>query len=356
MAESNKTEKATQKKRRDERKKGNTYQSKDVISIGMIIMGFVLVSQLGGFITAQVNTLYDRQIAHIQTVQNLTVAGCMQIMREAAFVFFISVIPIGMALALTGIVMTGMQTRFLVAGDLLKFKFNRISFIQGMKRLVSLRSVVQLVKSLIKIMVIMLLIYDSMKDLLSIVPDILNARMDETISFLIGRSMSLVFRVCLIFIGVAVLDLAYQKYDYEKKLRMSKQEVKDEYKQTEGDPYIKGKIKEKQRSMSMNRMIQQVPQADVIIRNPTHFAIALKYDIDNDPAPIVLAKGQDHLAKRIIDIGLQHNVLITENKPLARGLYQAVEVNSYIPGEFYQAVAEVMAWVYSNKDKGKKQG
>lgn len=355
MAESNKTEKATPKKRRDERKKGNAYQSKDVISIGMIIIGFALISKLGGFIMTQVKGLYGSQIIHIQDLHELTITGCMQIMREAAFVFSICVIPIGMALALTGVVMTGMQTRFLVSGDLLKFKFSRISFIQGLKRLLSLRSVVQLVKSLIKIMVIMLLIYYSVKDLLSIVPDMLNTPMDETIRFLISRSMSLVFRVCLIFVGVAILDLAYQKYDYEKKLRMSKQEVKDEYKQTEGDPFIKGKIKEKQRSMSMNRMIQQVPQADVIIRNPTHFAIALKYDIERDPAPIVLAKGQDLMAKRIIDIALQHQVLITENKPLARGLYQAVEAGSYIPGEFYQAVAEVMAWVYSNKEKGKKQ-
>ncbi|MDD4542116.1 MAG: EscU/YscU/HrcU family type III secretion system export apparatus switch protein, partial [Eubacteriales bacterium] len=119
--------------------------------------------------------------------------------------------------------------------------------------------------------------------------------------------------------------------------------------------FIKGKIKEKQRKMSMNRMIQQVPYADVIIRNPTHYAVALKYDIEKDFAPIVLAKGQDYMAKRIIEIGERNKVLITENKPLAKGLYEMVEVNSYIPGEFYQAVAEIMAWVYSNKDKDKKQ-
>lgn len=356
MAESNKTEKATPKKRRDERKKGNAYQSKDVVSISTIIIGFLLVSKLGTFIAVQVKGLYGRQLTYMQDLHELTIASCMQIVREASLVFSICVIPLALALAFTGVIMTGVQTRFLVSGDLLKFKFSRISFIQGMKRLFSLRSVVQLVKSLIKIMVIMLLIYYSMKDLLSIVPDMLNTPMDETVSFLIDRSMSLVFRVCLIFVGVAILDLVYQRYDHEKKLRMSKQEIKEEYKQTEGDPFIKGKVKEKQRSMSMNRMIQQVPQADVVIRNPTHFAIALKYDIENDPAPMVLAKGQDHMAKRIIDMALRHDVLITENKPLARGLYPLVEAGSYIPGEFYQAVAEVMAWVYRNKDEDKKQG
>ena len=136
---------------------------------------------------------------------------------------------------------------------------------------------------------------------------------------------------------------------------MTKQDIKDEYKQTEGDPFIKGKIKEKQRKMSMNRMIQQVPFADVIVRNPTHYAIALKYDVETDLAPMVLAKGQDYMAKRIVDAGEKNKVLITENKPLAKGLYEMVDVNDYIPAEFYQAVAELMAWVYSNKDKGKKQ-
>jgi flagellar biosynthetic protein FlhB len=156
-------------------------------------------------------------------------------------------------------------------------------------------------------------------------------------------------------VGLAVLDFAYQKYDYEKKLMMTKQEIKDEYKQTEGDPFIKGRIREKQRRMSMNRMIQQIPFADVVVRNPTHFAVALKYDINKDAAPIVLAKGRDQVAKRIIDAAMKNNILITENRPLARSLYEQVELNDYIPAELYQTVAELMAWVYSNKDKVKKQ-
>jgi flagellar biosynthetic protein FlhB len=200
----------------------------------------------------------------------------------------------------------------------------------------------------------MWIIYASVKDLLIITPDMLNASLDNNLNFMMDRIMSIVYKICLIFVVVAVLDFAYQKYDYEKKLKMTKQEVKDEYKQTEGDPFIKGKIREKQRRMSMNRMIQQIPSADVIVRNPTHFAVALKYDINNDQAPIVLAKGQDYMAKRIIAAAEKHKILITENKPLARSLYEMVEVNSYIPAELYQAVAELMAWVYSMREKGKK--
>lgn len=354
MAESNKTEKATPKKKRDERKKGNAFQSRDVVSVVSLIIGFVLISKLGRFIMTQVKELYVGELNRMKGLYDLSITSCLQIMRESMLVFFISTIPILLVLAITGIVMTGAQTGFLVSGELLKFKYNRISMLEGLKRMMSVRSVVQLVKSLIKVVVIMWVIYASIKDLMLVTPDMLNTSFDSNIAFMMGRIMSIVYKICLIFVAVAILDFAYQKFDYEKKLMMTKQEIKDEYKQTEGDPFIKGKIREKQRRMSMNRMIQQVPDADVIVRNPTHFAVALKYDINKDQAPIVLAKGQDHMAKRIIAIAEKNKILITENKPLARSLYELVGVNDYIPAELYQAVAELMAWVYSTKDKGKK--
>lgn len=354
MAETNKTEKATPKKKKDERKKGNAFQSRDVVSVATIIIGFILISKLGGFIMSQIKELYISELQKMSGFSTLSIPGALQIMRESMLVFFLSTVPILIVLTLTGIIMTGAQTGFLVSGELLKFKSNRISMIEGFKRMLSVRSLVQLVKSLIKVAVILWIIYTGVQDLLVVTPDILNTSFDESISFMMDRIMSIVYKICLIFVAIAVLDFAYQKFDYEQKLKMTKQEVKDEYKQTEGDPFIKGKIKEKQRKMSMNRMIQQVPHADVIVRNPTHFAVALKYDLEKDMAPIVLAKGQDHMAKRIIAAGVKHNILITENKPLARSLYETVEVNSYIPAELYQAVAELMAWVYSTREKGKK--
>ena len=352
MAETNKSEKATPKKKKDERKKGNAFQSRDVISVVMLIVGFIFISKMGGFIGSKLKGLYIRELTHASVMYDLTIANCMQILREFVLVFFITTAPILIALAFTGAVMTGAQTGFLVSAERLKFKFNRISIIQGFKRMFSLRSAVQLVISIIKVAVIMWVIYTCVQDLLIVAPDMLNTSFDENIAFMMDRMMHIVYKICLIFVVVAVLDFSFQKYDYEKKLRMTKQEVKDEYKHTEGDPFIKGKIKEKQRKMSLNRMIQQVPNADVIIRNPTHYAVALKYDLEKDHAPIVMAKGQGHVAKRIIDIGLKHNILITENKPLAKNLYQMVEINDYIPAELYQAVAEVMAWVYSNKKRG----
>lgn len=352
MAESNKTERATPKKRKDERKKGNTFQSKDLISIVVLVMAFIMISKVAGFIARQVHILFVEQLERVATVYILSPPVIFAIMIDSFKVFLLSALPIMLMISVTIILMTGVQTRFLVSGDLIKFKYSRISIIEGTKRLFSLRSVVELVKSLIKIAVIVYIIYLNIKDLLIVTPDLMNVGITETVMFMKDRTLSLVFSICLIFIVVAVLDYTYQWYDYEKKLKMSKQEVKDEYKQTEGDPFIKGKIKEKQQKMSMNRMIQKVPTADVIVRNPTHFAVALKYDIENDMAPVVVAKGQDYLAARIIRIAEENKIMIVENVPLARALYQQVDIDNYIPGEFYKAVAELMAWVYGEK-KGK---
>jgi len=165
--------------------------------------------------------------------------------------------------------------------------------------------------------------------------------------------MSMVKTICMVFIAVAIFDFAYQMFDYNKKLKMDKQEIKDEYKQMEGDPQVKGQRRNMQRQMSMNRMMAAVPEADVIVRNPTHYAVALKYDMDQDVAPIVVAKGKDLIALRIVEIGEKNNVPIQENRPLARGLYEMTEINDTIPAELYKAVAELLAWVYGNKKKDK---
>ncbi|KNZ42636.1 flagellar biosynthesis protein FlhB [Acetobacterium bakii] len=353
MAQSDKTEKATPKKKKDERKKGNAYQSKDVVSVILLFMGFFLISQLGLFIVLQIRGLYQGQMAKIGELQTLTVTTCMQILRESIQVFFIATLPIVIVLAISAIIMVGVQTGFLVSGDLIKFKHSRISLMQGIKRLFSLRSLMELAKSIVKVLLVLITIYTFVKGLLTVAPDLLSTQLNESISYMGEQIIAMVTKICLIFSVVAILDYAYQKYDYEKKLMMTKQEIKDEYKQSEGDPQIKGKIKEKQRQMSQNRMMQQVPTADVIVRNPTHFAIALKYDIDHDAAPIIIAKGKDSLALRIVEVGEKHNVPIKENRLLARGLYEMAEVNDYIPAELYQAVAELIAWVYSEKEKGK---
>ncbi|WP_296560033.1 flagellar biosynthesis protein FlhB [uncultured Acetobacterium sp.] len=351
MAGSEKTEKATPKKRKDERKKGNTFQSQDVVSVVLLFMAFFMLNLMVPFIYQQLKKNYHGQMDKVASMDTLTVTSVGQLFREAALVYFVSVLPVAVVIMIIAIIMSGVQTGFLVAADGLKPKFNRINPLSGIKRMVSIRSVVELLKSMAKVALIIGVIYTTILSIIPMTPDMLATKLDANLIFMNDQIISMVQTVCLIFSVVAILDYAYQRYDYEKKLKMTKQEVKDEYKQTEGNPEIKGKIRQKQREMSMSRMMQMVPQADVIVRNPTHYAVALKYDMDHDVAPLVLAKGKDHIAMRIVSVAAENKILIKENKALARGLYESVEINDYIPAELYKAVAELMAWVYSNKKK-----
>jgi flagellar biosynthetic protein FlhB len=352
MADTNKTEKATGKKRSDERKKGNVFKSRDVVSVFSLLLGFIMISLLSGYIYGRVRELYLYIMDFAGSANTFTAAQAGVIAKQAVLTSAAAVAPILVVMFLVAIFANALQTKFLLSWDLLKPKFNRLNPISGAKRMfLSLNSIIELLKSIVKIAVVFGLVYGTISELMSVAPDLLNTRLDEGLLYMLDEIMHMVYVVCLIFTGVAILDFFYQRYDYEKKLRMSKQEVKDEYKQTEGDPMIKGKRREKQREISMSRMMQQIPQADVVVRNPTHFAVALKYDIDADPAPLVLAKGQDYVALRMIAIAERHNVLMMENPSLARSLYAAADVGGYIPASFYNAVAEVMAWVYEQQNR-----
>jgi flagellar biosynthetic protein FlhB len=324
-----------------------------VVSVVLLFVAFFVLNLLVPFIYQQLKNVYIAQMKKIVTLDTLTVSSANQLFRESAIVYFISVLPVAVVIMIVAIIMSGVQTGFLITGDALKPKFNRINPLSGIKRMFSLRSVVELLKSLAKVVLIIWIIYSVILSIIPMTPDMLVTKIDSNVMFMSSQTMSMVQTVCMIFAVVAILDYAYQRYDYEKKLKMTKQEVKDEYKQTEGNPEIKGKIRQKQREMSMSRMMQMVPQADVIVRNPTHYAVALKYDMDHDVAPLVLAKGKDHIALRIVKVGEENKVLVKENKALARGLYEAVEINEYIPAELYKTVAELMAWVYSTKKKEK---
>ena len=215
----------------------------------------------------------------------------------------------------------------------------------------SLKKVVELVKNLIKISILLALLYNIIMDDLVPISRTINMDLLNSSVYMLNMIFSLVIKVCMAFTVVAFFDYLYQRWDYEKNLKMTKQEVKDEYKQTEGNPEIKGRIRRLQREMAMSRMMQKVPQADVIVRNPTHFAVALKYDPNKNSAPIVLAKGQDELALRIVKIAEENDVTVIENKPLARGIYAVTPLDAEIPGEYYGVVAEILVQVYKLKNK-----
>ena len=263
--------------------------------------------------------------------------------------------PLLLISSLTGIIFSGIQTRFLVTPKLIAPKFNRLSPLQGFKKMFSMRGVVELLKSLIKIVVLGVVIYNVFSDELPLFPRMMDMSVEQAMASTGNIILQIVQNAVVIFVFLAVVDYGYQWWEYEKNLRMSKQDIKDEYKETEGDPQIKGKIKERQQQMARQRMMQNVPSADVVIRNPTHYAIAIQYEAGKNSAPVVIAKGADFLARKIVEIAEEHQIAIVENKPLARGLYAAVDLDQEIPEEFFKPVAEVLAYVYNLKEKERRR-
>ncbi|MBW7573366.1 flagellar biosynthesis protein FlhB [Caproiciproducens faecalis] len=349
MADSSKTEKATPKKREDERKKGNIFQSSDVISALSILSLFMVLKTVLPFMYHYLSNYLSKYIAYTKTVPVLSSEFAMDVAKDTMIALFLLAGPIMLTSIAVGVIATGAQTRFKVSKENLKMKFSRLSPLRGIKRMFSIRSITELVKAMLKISIVFYILYASFMKIAKYFTQLMYEDIFSAVLFILNSIMDIVIQLSIAFIFIAALDYLYQWWEYERNIKMSKQEIKEEYKQMEGDPQIKGQIKERQRKMSMQRMMQQVPTADVIVRNPTHFAVALKYDIEKNSAPIVVAKGQDYVALKIIEIAEQNHIPMTENVQLARALYKAVDVNREIPEEYYVILAEIMAWVYSMK-------
>ena len=268
-----------------------------------------------------------------------------ELVMQALGLLVRSVLPITLVTAGCAIVATFAQTRLLVSGELMRPKFNRINPLEGFKRLFSLKSVINALKGLLKICILMIIVYMSISGMFHESAKYLYVDLRASSSHLFSEGMSMIVKIGIAFIALAALDFMYQWWDYERNLRMSKQEIKEEYKQTEGDPQVKGKIKEIQRRRAQQRMMQQVPGADVVIRNPTHVAVALRYKPDKDQAPVVVAKGLDELALRIVKVAEENQVAVVENVPLARSLFAETDLDREIPPQFYGPVAEVLVYV-----------
>ncbi len=352
MADDSKTEKATPKKRRDERKKGNVFLSKDAVAVATLIAGILVLRVT--FLTTVTSLDQFFQYCFTLARDNPAEDPPASLLAQVVSLIVSVTGPILGVVSLAAIAATFAQTRMLVAGELLKPKLDRISPLSGFKRLFSLKSVIEALKGLLKIIVLMAFIFTCLRDLIMASQVYLYADVTGSCKHLLDAIFSMLVKVTAAFIVLAALDFMYQWWDYERQMRMSKQEIKEEYKQTEGDPQVKGKIKEVQRRMAQSRMMQQVPQADVIVRNPTHFAVALRYHAGEDEAPVVLAKGQDSLALRIVKVAEEHKITVIENVPLARALYANTELNRQIPPDLYEAVAEVMVYLYKlGRLKGK---
>ena len=352
MAEGEKTEKATPKKRSDERKKGNVFKSQDAIAVAALLGSFGMLwiwidnfpRELGSFMTYCLENVKKSGTTLPVFISELAVEGLMVVAKTAG--------PILLVTMLCAVVATFTQTKFLVTTELLKPQFERINPLKGIKRLFSLKSLIEALKGLLKIGLLMIIVYMSIREMFLESSRYLYTDLPISAAHVVEYGAGMVVRICIAFIVLAAVDYIYQRWDYERQMKMTKQEVKEEYKQMEGDPQVKGKIKQIQRERAQQRMMQQVPGADVVIRNPTHFAVALRYKPEQDNAPIVLAKGQDAVAQKIVEIAQANHVAVMENVPLARALYAEAELNQEIPPTLYNAVAEVLVYIFKlNGDK-----
>lgn len=346
-----KTEPATEKKLRDARKEGQVAKSKEIGNAFGLLALFVVLklyvgymgnSFLGGFhlIYSQIPDyvkMYDGEVptTNLQAVFNNTVLDMVVIMGP--------VLIVGLLVAF---ICDVAQVKWRPTGKPLQPKFSKMNPIKGFKKIFSKDAIVELIKSLLKIGLIVYVVYSYLKDKFNDIYILYDIGLNQAIALIGELVIDLGIRVSAVYLLVGFFDFAYQKHKFKEDMKMTKQEVKDEYKDQEGDPQIKGKQKQKMREASQRRMMQRLPEADVVITNPTHYAVAIKYDPDKYEAPIVLAKGEDYLAKKIKEAAKEHHIEIVENKPLARMLYANVEVGELIPPELYQAVAEVLAFVY----------
>ena len=337
------TEPATAKKRRDERKKGHVFLAQEVITVLTLLGSVFTLRMMFPYIASSMGEFFTFSFGKI--INGTGGFNTEMAIQAVSLVFRVTAVPL-LTTAFLAIAGTLFQTRGLFAVERMKPDFSKLNPIKGFQNLFSLKSLVETVKNLLKITVLMYLIYTCLREVMALAPRYMYADLTASTGHLLGRIYSMLLKVVLAFIVIAAADFLYQRWDFERQMKMTKQEVKEEYKQTEGDPKIKSRIRQLQREMSQARMMQQVPKADVIIRNPTHVAVALRYHYGEDAAPVVLAKGVDALARRIVAVAEENNITVVENVALARLLYNEVDINQAIPPDLYEAVAEVMVYLY----------
>jgi len=342
-----KTEEPTPKKLEEARKEGNIAKSMDLSAFIMLLVASAVIILYLKYVAFYLEEFYRFFIGFIGV--EFTKNMVFLLILQSAKYFFILLAPIFIALLLAAIVANVAQFGFLFTIKPLIPKFEKINPIKGLKRLFSAKTFVEGIKMVLKSLVAFLVGFWLFFDFIQDMPRVEMMEFYEQLKWFSNKAMILIFSMLGVFFVFGILDFAYQKYTYKKSLRMSKQEIKDEYKQTEGNPEVKAKIRQIQREMAKKRMMSEVPKADVVITNPTHYAVAIRYDKTKDEAPKVVAKGVDNMALKIKEIAREHGVMIVENPPLARELYKSVDVDEYIPPKLYKAVAEVLAFVYKSK-------
>ncbi|MBQ6773296.1 MAG: flagellar biosynthesis protein FlhB [Synergistaceae bacterium] len=340
------TEEATPRKREKVREEGRVCVSKDLNAAVGIITALLALAMLGTMMWKTLTSMLQFMIRFMGDQALLQDGWLYLVSWEALKKYFASWLPLGALVVLFSTCTVIAQVGFAMSGEPFGPKFDRLNPFTGMKKIISLRSIVELLKGLLKASIFAVMVYNAIRNYL---PTSSKAMQMPLIVGALGfwdMLWRMAIRLALMLLVMAFADYFYQKWDFEKSIRMSKKEIKDEYKQMEGDPQVKQKIRQKQREMAKQRMMQDVPKADVVITNPTHIAVALVYDRELMGAPQVIAKGADYLAKRIREIAENNLIPVIENKPLAWALYENVDIGGEIPEDLYRGVAEILAMVY----------
>lgn len=351
-----KTEEPTAKKKSDTRKDGKVPKSKELSSGVELIALFLILKFWVGHMGVNFMELFDKiygKIPAYTTYWNgrIVKEDYKVLINNVYLELLIQLLPFFIVGLIIAIGINMLQFRFQISTKPLKPKFSKLNPISGAKRLFSKDKIIELLKSIAKVVLIMAIVYTTIKDDWVYLVQFYGMPLNQAIELIGNVVINMGLKISLVFMIVAFADLFYQRRKFNNDIKMTKQEVKDEYKNAEGDPQIKGKIRAKMREASQRRMMQDVPKADVVITNPTHYAVAIRYDASVGSAPIVLAKGADHVAQKIKEIARENHVEIVENKPLARMLYANVDIGQEVPPELYQAVAEVLAMVYKMQGK-----
>ncbi len=351
-----KTEPATDKKLQDARKEGQVAKSKEIANCLGLLALFLIMKFMVGSIGNSLLDVFDDIYNRINTTVifwngDLPANSVALMVRNGMSSVLTILLPILIIGFIVAFLADLLQVQWKPTAKPLAPKLNKINPVNGFKRIFSLNSVIELIKAIAKITLVMLVAYNFLRKNYGILFSLQRMDLMEAIGTVGSYVTTLGIQISAIYIVIAFADFLYQKFKFSKDMKMTKQEVKDEYKQSEGDPQIKGKIRQKMQEASRRRMMANLPKADVVITNPTHYAVAIRYDASEADAPIVLAKGEGYLAQRIKDVAKEHSIEIVENKPLARMLYHNVDIGQAVPPELYQAVAEVLAFVYQLQGK-----
>jgi flagellar biosynthesis protein FlhB len=349
-SQENRTERPTPRRLQKAREKGQVARSKEVPAAAVLLGGLLFLSYFGSsMLRGLQGQLSD--FLRIRPPQDMSVAYVSTIAFEVSARVVQLLMPMMLLVCIVGIAGNVMQSGFILSWHQLAFRFEKLNPTNGWSRIFSKNGAMELVKSLALVLVISYISYQVIVQHMSLYPRLVLMNASQLLYWTGSICYQVCLRVCIFLVLIAVADYAFQRYRFLEQLKMTKQEVKDDFKEMEGDPLTRGRIRRIQREMARKRMMAAVPTADVVIANPTHYAVALKYDMNAMEAPQVVAKGVGFLAIKIKELAQKHDIPIVENRSLAQTLYKTVEIGAFVPVTLYRAVAEILAYIYKTRNR-----